>query len=53
MNNNFLKYFDSYFNVVDSYKGSIPVRPELMKAKLANMEVLDIYDPMTNSKKRA
>ena len=44
-NYDFMKQFEAYIKVIDSYGGKTPIHPGLVNAKLAKMEILDTKNP--------
>ena len=50
INYDYMKKFDVYVKVVESYGGKTPIHPGLVKSKLTNMGVQDIKNPTPEEK---
>ena len=44
-NDDYMKDFDDYIKVIDSYRGKTPIHPGLVKSKFTNMGVQDTNNP--------
>ena len=49
-NNDYMKQFDAYIKVIESYRGKTPIQPGLLKSKLTKMGVQDTNNPTQEEK---
>ena len=51
-NNEYMKEFEAYIKVIDSYGGKTPIHPGIVKSKLTNMGVKDNNNKTSEEKEK-